>query len=162
MAAMGELKKSARIVLGDYMNSRGLREGSRCSYFRITEDGVIHLITIVPIISGKQARVWVTCTVPELVENFDIKRFPKDGVAIYVGGYMSDLGIGRDFGKAMIDSVESRERFLASLPEYFDKWAFPFFDRIKTRQNFWNEMNDENRDKLTQRGMKMDILGMPS
>lgn len=158
MATVKDLRSSAHKVLLEYMRSLGFREGKRCSFFRVTEDGVIHYLSIVPIISGKQARVWVSCLVPEIIDGFDPDCFPQDGVPIVVGGMMSDKGIGNDYAKAKIDSAESREKFLESLKGPISQYAIPFFDEINTRAKFWDSLDDDDRVHYQQRGLKEKIL----
>lgn len=158
MATERDLKKASRENLTPFMVSLGYKEGSGCSYYKVVGDGVFHVLMVVPIFSGKQARVWINCTVPELVEGFGTQKFPPDGMTIQLGGYMSDKGIGYDYARSLIDTDDRRVAFMKSLIGTFERHAFPLFDRILCRQQFCDSMSVEKRAHYERIGMIDRIL----
>jgi hypothetical protein len=141
MATQAQLGKAAKAVLTPFMESNGFKKGRDAFYYRITEDGVIQILDVATV-RGTHGRVWVTCTVPELlkVQRLNGEIRPGD-CSILCGGMLGEDGIesGPDFFPSIADE-QLRNRFMSSLPPYIERDVFPFFKRLSTRHALWEEL----------------------
>lgn len=142
MANSTDLRKTASAIFTPFMTSKGFTHGDGCFYYRTVGDGVIQSVIVVPV-KGTHGRIWVTCTVAELLQGGYVsgEKIKSKNVGIDSGGMLCVDGIedGPDLFP-QIDSPERREAFFRELPKWIDMWALPFFDRINTRSALWMEM----------------------
>lgn len=142
MASSSDLRKAASHVFTPFMISKGFSQADGCCYYRIVGDGVIQSVIVVPV-KGTHGRVWVTCTVPELLQGNYVsgEKLRSRNIGIDSGGMLGVDGIedGPDLFPP-IDTAERREEFMAELPKWIDMWAMPFFERTGSRTSLWKEM----------------------
>lgn len=160
MATLASLRKAMGKYLSDYLSSHEMLIAKKtCRAYRVTNDGVYHIISIAALSSGKNARVFVTCTVPEVSEEPNEKSLIEGPLIMYTGGSLSEMGIGvGDFLDPDASSEEACQEFFKMLPEYLDRFAEPLFSSIQTRRDFWNALDEHSRKSLEGRGLKERVL----
>lgn len=142
MATTADLRKAAAKVFTPFMISHGFTHADGCCYYKVVGDGVVQSVIVVPI-KGTHGRVWVTCTVPELFGyNFQSgEKIQERHISIDSGGMLGEEGV--EAGPSLFPAIgyaEQREAFLEALPVWIEKWAFPFFAEVNSRQKLWADM----------------------
>lgn len=160
MATLASLKKAMEKHLSDYLASHEMLIARKtCRAYRVTSDGVYQVVSIAILSSGKNARVFVTCTVPEVFDDQNERVFIEGPLIMYTGGSLSERGLGvGDFLDPDVSSDAACQTFFKMLPEYLDRFADPLFWAIQTRRDFWNALNEPARKSLEEKGLKGRIL----
>lgn len=159
MTSIRDLKREAQSSLSPLMEANGFRPGNRCSYYRVVGDGVYQAVIIELYAGGTGARVFLSCTVPELYEDFEENKFPPRDISFLVGGRLSAIAseyVGNDYSSDISTDVGLKKFFLC-LPPLFHKWVFPFFESIKTRRQFWEALDEETRNR-TEYARSKDLI----
>lgn len=150
MANSSDLRRSASAGLTPFMVKHGFTQIDGCCYYRIVGDGVLQSVIVVPV-KGTHGRVWVTCTVPELLGHGYTPggNIRSKNIGIDSGGMLGKEGV--EEGDSLfpeIDSLEKREEFMAELPALIEKWAIPYFEKLSSRESLWREMEIHGKNEF--------------
>lgn len=160
MATLASLRRAMEKNLSGYLASHQMMIAKKtCRAYRVTRGGVYQIISIAVLSSGNNARVFVTCTVPEVFDDPNEKSFLEGPLVMYTGGSLSEMGLGLgDFLDPDVSTEMACQAFFEMLPEYLCRFADPLFNAIQTRRDFWSALDEDSKRALEGKGLKHRIL----
>jgi hypothetical protein len=141
----------------------GFVSGARCSYYRVTDDGVYQALIVELCSRGAGARVFVLCTVPDVVRNFDANKFPPADVPTVCGGEISSIAssFGKYMGRGYIADINSQdgiEKFFGSITPVIESCVIPFFEVRMTRKSFLDSIDEETKKRPEYQAFAKSVL----
>ncbi|MBU2891852.1 hypothetical protein KO495_00780 [Colwellia sp. D2M02] len=144
MTTLKKIEKTAKSNLIPHLESDfGFEHFSSMIFSRLRSEDIYDFV-IFDVTRGGNLRVIVTCSVVELEPDM-LENFPRGG-GIMIGGYLTDEGV--DF-TGDYWSLENIETDLNEIVQLLEKYAIPWFDSIKTRQNYLDNMYDYVKEQCS-------------
>lgn len=153
MTSIATVKKYTKKSLIPNLEERGFQCHSGLEFSKKVGDGIYQIISG-GISYGENLGFSVTCYVPE----YNLKKMEKfpQYVPLTTGG---DLGEGFYAGELWdVGKEENIEEVLLSVIEYVDKYAIPWFSKIKSRADYVDNLFPHLKEKLENEGRLHEIL----
>jgi hypothetical protein len=126
-------------------------------FYRVSEGGIYQIVTISAAVGGRYPRVWVSCIVPEMYGTDAEPLVEADSLSVPCGGQLGEAGLNSQFYDGRLEPESEAVVFLKALPEFLEKYAFPFFDSVRTREQLWESMEALTRENYSAKGMEAAI-----
>ncbi len=143
MVTLKQIEQVAKQGFISELESRGFTYFPTLYFARIRGEDIYNVI-IFERTKGGHLKVFITCWTPEFCPD-DVDTFPRS-VSLEIGGFLTEKGIERISEMWELSNLDFLMNLILKL---IDKYAIPWFDSIKTRQDYIDELFDDVKEQCS-------------
>lgn len=153
MTTLAELVKAGKCNFVPKLESYGFEHHGKLQFSKVTGQGVHQLIRA-ELSYGENLIFLINCFVPEYNLKY-MENYPSQ-IPIVTGG---DLGEDLVCGELWeVDELDNIDEIYLDVIKNLEKYAFPWFERVQTRKDFFNELFPHLKEDLENSDNLQNVL----